>query len=688
LRRGRLAALGVLALFLVLQAAHGGAAFSPLRRVLFDAYSRSFPRERSAAPVVIVAVDDASLKSIGQWPWPRQLLAELVAKILAGGPLALGIDMVWPERDRLSPKSWLEQQGPLPAALARQLAGLPDHDDVLGATLASGPVAIGVAGQRDGPAEATGPLTPIRVIGGEPGRVALPGYDALLRSVPALDRAARGHGLLTVDRDPDGVIRRIPLLADAGGRLVPGFAVEILRLAAGADWVELRLREDAVSSVAVGPLLLPTQADGTIFVRFTPHDPQRFLAAADVLEGRTPPDLFAGRLVLIGVTGIGLVDLSITPLGPMPGSEIHAQLLENLLAREWLVRPAWTRFAEPALTALFALLLLALPAARPRGTVPAALFVLAALAAIGFGAFRSQRWLIDVATPAVGDAAVFVALLGGSLAEADAQRRRLRRELENERLAAAKVEGELAAAARIQAGILPRAADLPPDARFDLCALLAPARQIGGDLYDFFKIDANRLFFAIGDVSGKGVPASLFMAVGKALFKSCALRGEGEIGEIVRGAQSEIARDNPEMMFITLFAGILELETGELRFCNAGHDPPFVVRAGKSVRQLDAKGGPPLCSSDDFPYSAETHRMEPGEILLLATDGVSEAADRAGRLMGRERARDALRELPERASAGDAVERVQRAVAAFADGAAPSDDLALLAVRWCGPLRG
>jgi len=684
----RLVAAVALALFLALQLTAGDWLFSPLRLALFDAYAWYFPRERSAAPVVIVAVDDASLRAIGQWPWPRQLVAQLIDEILKGHPLALGIDILWPEPDRTSPQRWMQQEGALPPALSQQLLALPDHDELLAATLASGPVAIVVAGLRDGSPNQPGPLAPVRVIGGDPGRdlaELLPSFGSMLRSLREIDLGAPGHGLMNADRDPDGVIRRMPLVSSVAGSLTPSLGLEVLRLAASLPGVELHLQPGRVKGVVVGPLAIPSQADGTLWLDFSPHDPARFVSAADLLADRTPAGLFDQKLVLLGVTGLALVDEQITPLGPMPGSEIHAQLLENVLAGRLAVRPDWARWVEPALTAGFALLLiLGLPALRLRWQFGVAALALAALGALGFAAWWRERWLIDVATPAVGGAVVFVALLGGTLAEYDAQRRRLRRELEAERLEAAKLEGELTAAARIQRGILPTPASLTPDPRFDLAASLTPARHVGGDLYDFFLIDPDHLFLAIGDVSGKGVPASLFMALGKALCKSSALRGDGEIGEIVRRLDREVSRDNPELMFITLFAGILDLTTGELRFCNAGHDAPYLAQPGAPPRQLASQGGPPLCSVDGFPYPTESHPMQPGEILCLFTDGVTEARNRAGELMGHERTRAAVHDLPPGSNASEAIHRLRRAVDAFLAGAEPSDDLALLAVRWLG----
>jgi adenylate cyclase len=280
---------------------------------------------------------------------------------------------------------------------------------------------------------------------------------------------------------------------------------------------------------------------------------------------------------------------------------------------------------------------------------------------------------------------VFAAFVGGCFAEADRHRRRLRQELEVRKLAAAKAEGELEAARRIQMGILPTAASVAGDPRFDLAALIVPARQIGGDLYDFFKTDADHLFLEVGDVSGKGVPAALFMAQGKSLCKSAALRGDIDIGEIINRANAEISRDNSEMLFITMFAGILNLVTGELQFCNAGHDAPILLRSGEPPQSVNGDGGPPLCIVEDFPYMTEHRQLQPGDVLCITTDGITEAMTESGALMGREKTETVLAAMPADASAAAITDGLQAAVAEFVAGAEPSDDLTILTVRWNGP---
>jgi len=685
---GRRAAWVVLAVFVLLQAVAPRLFHGP-RAALFDLYQTWAPRLEHSQPVVIVEVDEASLKALGQWPWPRHVLADLITKIRAGGPASLGFDLILPEADRSSPEEWVRSARGVPAPLADGIGRLPRNDATFAEAIAAGPTMLGVGGLRlEAERPDTGPLAPVRLI--EPGGATappstVPRFNGALRSVPVLDQAAAGHGVLSVDADDDGVFRRLPLVSMLGERTAPSFALEMLRLTAQAAWVDLYVEGGAVQGVGVGPLRIPTQADGSVWVHFSPHDLRRFVSAADVLSGKTPASMFEAKIVLIGVTGLGTTDLRLTPTGYMPGTEINAQLLENVLDGHIVRRPEWTRLGEPALTLLMGLLLIVtVPLIRARWQALYALLFFVVLAAVG-AAFWESLLLVDVATPALGLAFVFVSCLGGSYAEADAHRRQLRRELEVRKLAAARIEGEMEAARRIQLGMLPGAASVAGDARFDLGALMVPARQIGGDLYDFFKVGAHRLFFAVGDVSGKGVPAALFMALGKSLCKSYALKGETDVGTIINFANAEIARDNPEMLFITMFAGILDLDTGEVTFCNAGHDAPYILRPGAPPETVVSEGGPPLCVVDDFVYKSERLSLKPGDLLCVTTDGVSEAMDPSGALLGAERTRAILAAMPAGASAKTVVDELYAGVGRFVAGAEASDDLTVLAIRWDGP---
>jgi len=316
------------------------------------------------------------------------------------------------------------------------------------------------------------------------------------------------------------------------------------------------------------------------------------------------------------------------------------------------------------------------PSVRPATSALLFAGVLAALAAVGILGFRGGL-LLNVAAPALGAALVLGALFAATLAEADRQRRLLRE-------AQARVAGEIEAARRIQMGLLPAPRALfAGEPRFALEALLEPARSVGGDFYDCFMLDEHRVFFIVGDVSGKGLGASLFMALAKSLIKSIALRAQDEPAAILERANAEISRDNPESLFVTAFAGVLDARTGRVAFCNAGHEPPVACAPGAAPERVLLSGGPPLCVVQGYAYGSGQLDLPQGGWLCVVTDGVTEAMNARFELYGTERLLSVLRGL-ESAAPEALIAAVREDVRRFAGGAEQSDDVTLLCVRWSG----
>ncbi len=685
--RGRPFGLFVLAVVLAALFIGDSRATRLMRLAWLDAYQYRMPRERVSAPAVIVEIDDASLARHGQWPWPRTLLARLVDRIAGAGPAAIGIDILMPEPDRLSPGRLPDLVPGLDKDLVRRLRDVASNDVVLAAALRGRPVVVGVAGAPSAEAgsASVGRLTPIRISGPDPVPF-VTRFAGLITSVEEIDAAAEGHGLLSVDVE-GGVVRRVPLVAAVGQTLVPGLGPEMLRVAAREPALSLKAGRRGVIAVGIGDLTIQTERDGSVWIHYARSDPGRFVSASDVLAGRVEAGRFERRLVLIGVTAVGLSDYQATPVADrMPGVEIHAQLLEGIFDGDLLYRPPWGRAAEAsALAAAGLVLVWAVPRLRARASALLLLGLVALTIGVGVLLYLKFRMLFDAVVPTLGIGAVFTAMLGVTLTEADSQRRALRRQVEQQRAAALRLAGELEAARRIQMGILPDpAVALAGETRVALFAYLEPAREVGGDLYDFFRLDGDRVFFLIGDVSGKGMPGSLFMALSKALCKSIALRGAGDVGQMLREANTEISRDNGESLFVTVWAGILDARSGALEYANAGHDPPLLLFAdGRLPARLDAGGGPPLCVVDDYPYEAMACRLEPGEVVCLITDGVTDATNESGELYGRQRLLDLLARLPS-ADARAAGEAIKRDVSRFAEGVSPADDIAILAFEWTG----
>ncbi|HTS20524.1 MAG TPA: CHASE2 domain-containing protein [Casimicrobiaceae bacterium] len=641
-----------------------------LQPAWFDTYQIFAPRRIASMPVTVVEIDEKSLAQFGQWPWPRAKLASLVRAVEHAQPAAIGIDILMKEPDRFSGDSELARA----IAGGRVVVGLFGTPEPTGVEPVAPPfVVVDRAASRQGPA------LPVTV----------PSYAGALVNIDEIDRAAAGHGLLSAG-SADSVIRTLPLVTRIHDRLVPSLPMEMLRVALAVPEIRLYSRGTAVETVAVGDFVAPTEADGELRIYYSDHDPRRYVSAADVLDGRVDPQHLESKLVLIGTGGLGMVDSQNTPLGQrMPGSEIFAQLLENLYDQTWLVRPSWAAALELALFVVLGLTLIWItPRWKPGAAALVATLSIALVLALGFAAFLRFRMVFDASAPAVGLLVLFSVLLLLTLQEAGRQRRRLERVIQKQREEAAYVAGEMEAAKRIQTGILPRADALANEPRVELAATMTPAREVGGDLYDFFPLDADRLFFLVGDVAGKGLSASMFMAVSKALYKSSALRTpSASVGELMRLANDELSRDNPEMYFVTTFAGVLDLESGALSYCNAGHDSPYLLgRSGAELGRLDEGAGPPLCTVEGFAYVAADRRLRAEDVVCLVTDGVTDAKNPRGERYGTARLRAVLSALREgRRTARAVVDAVSADVRAFAAGAEPTDDVTVLALRWIGP---
>ncbi|WP_207261606.1 SpoIIE family protein phosphatase [Desulfovibrio sp. Huiquan2017] len=246
-----------------------------------------------------------------------------------------------------------------------------------------------------------------------------------------------------------------------------------------------------------------------------------------------------------------------------------------------------------------------------------------------------------------------------------------------------RIESELRIAREIQMGILPKLFPAFPDRKeFEVFASIEPAKEVGGDLYDFFFVDETHFCFLVGDVSGKGVPAAFFMAVTKTLLKVVAERGL-DPGEILTKVNADLAAKNESCMFVTLFLAIMDIETGETRYANAGHNPPVFLPCGGTPEIVPPLGEPVAGIMEDMRYSTKTMTLKPGDLLFIYTDGVTEAMNPEGALFGEKRLIRLLAEQRE-PLAPELVKDVGAAIHAFARGAEQSDDITMLVMQFMG----
>jgi adenylate cyclase len=690
-RHGRPAAIVVAVLLAVFYILLGDRFWSRVRNTVFDVYQLVFPRQVEHFPVVIVDIDDASLAALGRWPWPRTRLARLIETTHGMGARVVGLDIIMPEADTLSPDVILAERLDVSPALRDELAKLPSNDAILAEILRRTPSVVARAGiaRHEGGEVQSDWQTPVRMLGDKP-EIYARAYEGHFTNVPPIEAAATGRGYLDLILDVDGVVRTMPLLVVVNGKLAPTLGLEMLRVAEGKKWYEVYGDANGIHMVQVGQLSIPTDPNGSIRLYYSPSQDVRRVSALAVLRGEAQAaKAIVNKLAIIGVTGLGLSDIVTTPVDPsMDGVEIQAQVIENIREGIRLVRPSvapWLELLTFLVTA--AVLILLLPVWGPSYGMGIFLGMAMIVCAGGLICFVQAKLLFDPLFPTAGNALILVVLLTSGFAAADRQRREVEAALEVERLERIRISGELQAAHKIQMGMLPAPGAierLPGNLEFH--ALLEPAEEVGGDLYDAFMLNEYHFFFLIGDVSGKGVPASLFMALSKTLCKSAALREHVPLDVLIRLVNEEISRENPESLFVTAVIGIIDVRTGEMELCNAGNDAPILLRTGVLPYSFNSAGGPPLCVWEDFPYPCDRVQLQSDDTLILITDGVTEAQDPEQNFYGLTRA---LAYLTVRSQEGYNVaslcQGLYEDVKRFTNEATPSDDITIMAVRFRAP---
>ncbi|MBR3458320.1 MAG: SpoIIE family protein phosphatase, partial [Selenomonadaceae bacterium] len=251
-----------------------------------------------------------------------------------------------------------------------------------------------------------------------------------------------------------------------------------------------------------------------------------------------------------------------------------------------------------------------------------------------------------------------------------------------------RIATELHVATSIQESMLPRSFTFPEKLNFDIYASMHAAKEVGGDFYDFYLLDNKHLIFTIADVSGKGVPAALFMVISKTILKNFAQTMEGldDLAPLVSCTNDQLCQNNDAMMFVTAFIGVLDLETGRLSYVNAGHNPPLVYRASEQrFSYLDVKRNFVLGGVDGLDYQGQEITLAPNDRLFLYTDGVTEALNEANELYGEERLLSCLnRAASKDLRLEDLIAFVHESLADYVQTAEQSDDITMLALTYLG----
>lgn len=402
-----------------------------LRLRTFDTFQLFDPRAKKIKPVTIVDIDERSLAKLGQWPWPRTTIADLIINLTNLGAVVIGFDVVFSEPDRLNPDVAARTMRYLDEVTRSKLRELPSNDQVLADAIRRSRVVLGETGMPDVRMESDEslPFTPFATLGKEIDPLLfLHQFPGLLRNVPVIEKAAAGRGLVTIVPERDGIIRRVPMVLQAQGNTMPSLSLEILRVVTGTPTILLKSDEAGIKSIKLKGLEIPTDSHGQLWVHFARQDPSIYVSATDVLDNNVPVDQIKGKLVLIGTSAAMLNDIKTTPVSPaMPGVEIHAQVLESALTGGFVQQPNYglaVEFFAAMIAGLFVI-------AFAPNLGPARLVALGALFATGligtsWYAYLYHRQLLDFTYPLLSTTAIYLTLIFSGFVREQAQRRQIR----------------------------------------------------------------------------------------------------------------------------------------------------------------------------------------------------------------------------------------------------------------------
>jgi adenylate cyclase len=401
-----------------------------LRDLAFDQSQRLAPRIYEPAPLRIIDIDQRSLKKLGQWPWPRTQMAEMLSRLGQLGAAVVAFDVLFAEADRMSPKNIMAQQDGYDPSTA---AGLQDNDAIFAAQIASQPVVLGFSATAE-----TGTMPKVKAgfaFTGESPLLAPPLLTGAIVPLPALEEAAAGVG--DISMNPIGnstVVRGIPLFFSDGKQLYPSFTMEVLRVAQGASTYIIANapeREGSISMVRVGNYEVPTTAAGELKIYTSPERPDRYISASALMSdnyaGLRP--LIEGHIVLVGTSAAGLLDIRATTLGQnVPGVSLHGQAIEQILTNRFLNRPDWADGLEVVGVAVLGLIVVLLTAlVSPWVAVTTGSAVSGAALLASWTAFREQGLLIDPTFPVATAFLTQLAVMSFRFLTTDQERRLIRK---------------------------------------------------------------------------------------------------------------------------------------------------------------------------------------------------------------------------------------------------------------------
>ena len=604
----------------------------------FDLYQKTFPLKKQSSAVVIVDVDEKSLVKFGQFPWSRNVFAKIVENINKTNPKAIGFDIFFTEKDKQSPEEIIKAYSLIPNDVA-QLQKIKGHDEVFREQLDKSNSVLAVLGSNVSSHGSYDRSAKAKFFskGGDPNNFTY-AFPYSIGSLEKLENSVKGLGSISFLDQSDGIIRSIPLLIRFNKKLYPTLGLEMIRVGSGQKNLFIELDEIGIKKINVRPFKISSDPNGLFWVRYKQSRKSQYISAGSVFDGKFDEEIFKDKYVLIGASAQGLFDLVKTPLGvTIPGVEVHANVIENILDNSYLIRNPNVYVFELLFSIIISLITFYFSQTiKPKYSLLIFFGSLTSVILIGFVFFLLRSELIDITYPIFMVAIIFLTGLyfrfirENELAILNLQKQAV---LKKERELAGEVQKRL----------------FPETRKFEkfVYAKNVPARDVSGDYYDIIEINDNEFYFTLADVSGKGVRSGMLMAKASSVFRTLA-NLIMPLEKVVYLVNNEIVEAKFKGMFVTAVFGKMNVSNGEIEIINAGHESIMLLDNNKNFEFI--KSDLPPVGIIKYPTEKMVKKRSlniKDKTFVVYTDGVTEGYLKNGKELGVEGVKEIISNIKE-----------------------------------------
>ncbi len=601
----------------------------------FDLYQKIFAEEKESE-VVIIDIDEQSLGKFGQFPWNRTVFAKILDQLNTSNPKAIGFDIFFTEKDKQSPDEIIKSYNLIPSDVS-ELQNLKGPDDLFAEKLKESKSIIAVLGSNVPSHANYNRKAKARFLskGGKPEEFTY-AYPYSIGSLEKLEKNVQGLGSISFLDQLDGIIRSLPLIVQFNKKIYPTMGLEMVRVGSKQKNIYVELNEVGIQRISARPYKVESDPNGIIWIKYKKSQKKQYISAGDVYDGNFEKSFFENKYVLIGASAQGLFDLVKTPLGvTIPGVEVHANVIENILDQSYLIRNPNTYIFELIFSIIIALLTFILSQKiKPKYSLSIFFGNILAIIIIGFSIYKFRSELVDFSYPIF---IVTITFLTGLYFRFIEENKMALANLQKE----AKLLKERELAAGVQKSLFP---DISKFENF-IFAKNVPARDVSGDYFDVVRATPEEYFFTLADVSGKGVKAGMYMAKASSIFRTLT-NLKFPLEKVVFGVNNELVEAKFKGMFVTAVFGKLNIKTGELVFINAGHESILTFDENKNYEYIKSEM-PPIGIVKYFTESmvkSNTINLK-DKTFVVYTDGVTEGYMKNGEELGAEGVQKIINEM-------------------------------------------